>query len=189
MLDIRLEIEEVRLNLGSIPRKMVIYYPCGERDQNWPRYFHEVIRITSITTKKQWIIDITGAQYGINRALWTWQEYRYPFKAEVKAIYPFGTNKAALKAASRIAGSPSMSYGAISVVADHLAIKLDERLTRTGKRLSQLVHLSQREFASDMRQLLEFMSDTVHTFVRANDFQEEFEAMMMHEEMYPGVSI
>jgi hypothetical protein len=40
-----------------------------------------------------------------------------------------------------------------------------------------------------MRQLLEFMSDTVHTFVRANDFQEEFEAMMMHEEMYPGVSI
>ena len=165
MLGIRLEIEEVRLNLGSIPRKMVIYYPCGERDQNWPRYFHEVIRITSITTKKQWIIDITGAQYGINRALWTWQEYQYLFKAEVKAIYPFGTNKAALKAASRIAGSPSMSYGAINVIADHLATKLDERLTRTGKRLSQLVHLSQREFASDMRELLEFMSDTVHTFV------------------------
>ncbi|KAL1795471.1 hypothetical protein ACET3X_005695 [Alternaria dauci] len=189
MEDLDVDIEEVSMDLNSPPHKIIFHYINGESDQNDSAYPHQTIRVTSTKTKKAWIIDISGARYGICQALWTWKEYRSRFMAEVHLIYPLGTNKAAVKMLSEIPGLPTLDFGVMGKVADHLASKVNiDWQSAFNLSLSQLVALDEEKFKKGKLELLGFMNSVVRTFVRNNEFRAEYKATVAYEDKNPGVS-
>jgi len=133
-------------------------------------------------------MDISGAQYGINKCLWTWQAYEHSHQADFQSIRPLGFNKHALTTLGKIRGSPTITYGVIGQVADFLAMKVNEWSTQTGMTLPQLIMLGRKEYESNASGLLKFMHNTVRTFISANRFEKEWAAMVLYEDLYPGVS-
>ncbi|KNG51144.1 metal ion binding [Stemphylium lycopersici] len=60
---LNVETEEIEVSLGTIPRKIMVYDSFGGCQDSWPNYYHEILRISSIKPKEQWVIDIGGAHY------------------------------------------------------------------------------------------------------------------------------
>ncbi|KAH6868789.1 hypothetical protein BKA58DRAFT_201121 [Alternaria rosae] len=63
---LNIKVEEVAVSLGAVSRKITFHDPFGNSDSNWPKFYHDVVRITANKTKMQWIMDLSGAQYGIH---------------------------------------------------------------------------------------------------------------------------
>ncbi|CAN9433516.1 unnamed protein product [Alternaria alternata] len=186
-LDVK--IEEVSVDLKLPPHKVILHYDNGQGDCNYPRYHHEIIRVTSTKTKKAWVIEISGAQYGIHQALWSWQEYQSRFMEQVHRVFPFGTSKALLKKIGELPGSPSMTSGVVGKVADHLANKVNNDWQATSNfSLSQLVATDEGNFTQGKLDLLRFMNNVVRTFVHANEFRDEYKDMIAYELKLPGQS-
>ena len=183
-----IEVEEVRLNLGRIPRKITYYSPNGGSDDNWPKYFHEVFRITSLRNKKQWAIDISGAQYGITQAFWDWEGYAKEYTVKVQAADAFGSNVALIRKLRGIPGNPSMCYGVIEVVAEHMNQLFKNWAKDRSINLSSLLTMSDDDFRQTKDELLQFVNDAVREFLRANSFDEEFHAAKEYERQFPGMS-
>ena len=134
-------------------------------------------------------MDISGAQYGIHRVLWSWQEYQSRFMKHVNQVYPFGTNKAFIKKLGELPGSPSMNNGVVGKVADYLASKVSNDWQATsGFSLSQLVATDEENFTKGKLDLLRFMDNVVRTFVHANEFRAEYRAMDAFEWRHRGNS-
>ncbi|CAA9963941.1 zf-MYND domain containing protein [Pyrenophora teres f. maculata] len=183
-----IHVEEVCLGLGRIPRKISYNSPHGGSDHNWPNYFHEALRITSSRSKKQWVIDISGAQYGITRVFWTWGAYVDAYNVNVKKIMALGFNKAMIKDLSDISGNPSMSYGVVGVVAEHMNEASKKWAIEHNISLSDLLTMEEEEFRQAKDKLLQNMSDAVRGFLKANKFDKEFQAAKAYEYKYPGLS-
>ncbi|KAE8859120.1 hypothetical protein PTNB73_08600 [Pyrenophora teres f. teres] len=145
-----IHVEEVCLSLGRIPRKISYNSPHGGSDHNWPNYFHEALRITSSRSKKQWVIDISGAH--------------------------------------DIIGNPSMSYGVVGVVAEHMNEASKKWAIEHNISLSDLLTMEEEEFRQAKDELLQNMSDAVRGFLKANKFDKEFQAAKAYEYKYPGLS-
>ncbi|CAN9376582.1 unnamed protein product [Alternaria alternata] len=173
VLCLHVKIEEVSVDLKPPPHKVILHYTNGEGDSNYPRYHHEIIRVTSTKTKKAWVMDISGAQYGIYRALWSWQKYLSRFMKQAHQVYPFDTNKVFLKKIGELPGSPSMISGV---------------QTTFDFSLSQLVATDEENFAKGKLDLLRFIDDVVRTFVHNNEFRTEYRATVAYEWKHPGSS-
>lgn len=182
------EVEEVRLTLGWIPRKITYYSPNGGSDDNWPKYSHEVFRVTSLKSKKQWVIDISGAQYGITKAFWEWEQYAKEYTVKVQAANAFGSNMALIRNLRGIPGNPSMCYGVIGVVADHMNQMIKNWVKDRRITLRSLLAMSDDDFRQARDELLQFVNDAVREFLRANSFDKEFQAAKEYERQFPGMS-
>lgn len=73
LIEMPVKIEEPQVILRSVSQKITIFRKDAGTNANWPNYQHANLQIAFKKTKTQWVIDITGARYGIRRALWTWR--------------------------------------------------------------------------------------------------------------------
>ena len=140
-------------------------------------------------TKKVWVIDISGAQFDIHRAMWTWKEYQSRFTQEVDQVFPFGTHKAALKKASELQGNPTLTCGVAGKIAERLASAVNNDWHAASDfTLSQMVALDEEHFNKAKLDLLKFMDDAVRIFVSTNSFQAEYKAAIAYERNHPALS-
>ncbi|XP_014561923.1 hypothetical protein COCVIDRAFT_33154 [Bipolaris victoriae FI3] len=93
------KVEECKATLGKITQK-VVFRTSGEQPVDCSAFAHEILRIT--VPGKRWIIDITGAQFGIHKTLWAWDDYKNEHHAKIGMIYKFGTNEILVKALSNV---------------------------------------------------------------------------------------
>jgi hypothetical protein len=184
-IGLNIEVEEVSVSLGTIPRKITIRNPFGGGDDNWPEYKHDVIRITSIKTKKKWVIDISGAQYSIYQAFRSWEEYENKYLASTKEVHAVGTNKALLKHVAKISGNPYLCYGLVGIVADHLDEAVNNWRMDNGISLTSLLDLDDKDYEEASSKLLRTLDDSVRTYVETHDYNEKFKAAKAYERKYP----
>ncbi|KAI2485438.1 hypothetical protein Ptr902_04378 [Pyrenophora tritici-repentis] len=185
---LEIRVEEVCLGLGRILRKITYHSPHGGSDDNWPNYFHEALRIASLSSKKQWAIDVSGAQYGITTAFWTWEAYVNAYNVTVKRTQAFGYTKTMINDLSRIRGNPSMSYGVVGVVAEKMNEASKKWATDRNISLSDLLNMVEDDFRQTKNELLQTLSDAVRDFLRAHKFDKEFQAAKTYEYKNPGLS-
>jgi hypothetical protein len=168
-------------------------HPGGYRQDNWPKYLHAMLQVTSTKTKTQWIIDLGGSQYGICTPFWPAAEYvdRYINTNQSLQVYPHGTHRDILKTLGKIEGIPSMVYGLVGDVAG----AIDEAATTFEKsnnfQLNTLVHLTdQKEFDQQKVALLGAIDITVRDYIVKNKkaIAAKWRASQRFEEKYPGVS-
>jgi hypothetical protein len=190
-LDVK--IEEIRVVLKPHVHKVITRIVNDGDRHGYPGYQpehkHEIFHVISTKTKKVWVIDISGAQFGIHRAMWTWKEYQSRFTQEVDQVFPFGTHKAALKKASEIHGNPTMTCGVAGKIAECLASAVNDDWHAASEfTLSQMVALDEEHFNKAKLELLKFMDDVVRIFVDTNNFQAEYKAAVAYELNHPGLS-
>ncbi|KAI4654970.1 uncharacterized protein J4E78_007149 [Alternaria triticimaculans] len=186
---LNIKIEEVGVTLGRVPRKITIHhYPQGSSMDNWPGFYHEVIRVTSSKTRKEWVIDICGAQYGICQAFWSWDEYAKRYGAEVRKVHPVGTSKARIEEVANIAGQPSLSYGLVGKVAEHFNEVVHRWRVDGGMSLAGLLDLDNEKYKQASWELLRIMDVAVGTHMETHGYEAEFLAAQYYERRYPGKS-
>jgi hypothetical protein len=187
-IGLNIKVEEVSVSLGTIPRKITVHSPFGGGDDNWPQYHHDVIRVTSIKTKKRWVIDISGAQYGIYQAFWSWEEYKNKYATSTQKAQTLGTNKARLKILAKSPGNPYLCYGLVGLVADHLDEAVNNWRMDHGVSLTGLLNLDDKEYEEASSELLRTLDDSVRTYVKTHDYKAELQAAQSYERRYPGKS-
>ncbi|RMZ67173.1 Zinc finger MYND-type [Pyrenophora seminiperda CCB06] len=182
------DIKEVRINHGRVPRRITYNNPYGGHDANWPNYSHEILRITSPKSKTQWVIDISGAQYGITKAFWTWAAYANEYMVDVKAASNFGYNKNMFKKLKGIPGNPSMAYGVVGIVAEHMNQAYKKWATDRNMSLSDIPAMDEDDFLQAKKEVLRTVNDAVRAFLAKNSFEKEFTAAQAYERKFPGNS-
>ncbi|KAL7776992.1 hypothetical protein CFE70_007413 [Pyrenophora teres f. teres 0-1] len=110
------------------------------------------------------------------------------YNVNVKKIMALGFNKAMIKDLSDIIGNPSMSYGVVGVVAEHMNEASKKWAIEHNISLSDLLTMEEEEFRQAKDELLQNMSDAVRGFLKANKFDKEFQAAKAYEYKYPGLS-
>ena len=182
------KVEEISLTLGRIPRKITYHTPFGGSDDNWPKYAHEILRVTSCKSKKQWVIDISGAQYGITKVFWSWGVYVNEYIVKLRATNTFGFNETMIKDLGSIPGNPLLSYGVVGVVAKQMNQAIKEWATERGISLSDLLKMGEDDFHQAKNEVLQTASDAIREFINVNSFDKEFQAAKAYEKNFPGMS-
>lgn len=162
--------------------------PNGSREDNWPRYAHAVFRITSIKTRRQWLLDISGPQYGIYKNLWEWSVYQKNFSSEVIRVQSLGTHKLISKRLRNIPGNPSLVYGVVGEVAECLNAAVMEWTEGSGNSLSQMLTLEDQGFEDQKTHLLKLMDAAVAACMSTGRFAAKIRTAKAYERAHPGKS-
>ncbi|CAO2649190.1 Nn.00g101390.m01.CDS01 [Neocucurbitaria sp. VM-36] len=187
LLGLHVKVEEVGVALKTVVRKTTAIWPNGRRFSNWPGYPHHVLRMTSSQTGRQWLVDFSGAQFGIYQAMWKWEDYQESYIQEILARYPSSTLKALIGKVAKIPGNPSFHYQLPS----EAAVELDKSIMTWKTQhmdLSKLVTLEGEHFKTKMQDLLKTMEHAVHSFVGNNNFSARVRIQKAYEAAHPGVS-
>ncbi|KAH7069423.1 hypothetical protein FB567DRAFT_224064 [Paraphoma chrysanthemicola] len=188
---LRVRVDEVVVELGSVPRKTIAVHPNGLRQANWTSYSHALLRFTSIKTKTQWVIDFGGGQYGINQALWKWGDYSKSFvnlTAQIK-VSPFGTTKALFDMLGELDGNPGLAYGMVGEVANVMGPAAATAAQAGAFNISALVSdPDDQQFLGRKTALLCAFHSAVRSYIQSPRFDQKIRAEEAFERRFPGRS-
>ena len=182
------KFDEISIVLGRVLRRVSVPIPSGGYLDNWPSHLHDVLRITATKSKKQWIIDLSGAQYGICRTLWTWEEYKFAYAANISKVQAFGASKARFKLGAKLPGRTFLSLAVGAMAADHMNEAVNEWKVKRALSLPDLTRMKPEEYKQAALDLLGAIDKEFYGFIKNNDFKEEFAAATLYETMNPGKS-
>ncbi|EUC48932.1 hypothetical protein COCMIDRAFT_2197 [Bipolaris oryzae ATCC 44560] len=184
-----IEIQELQVFLRSVSQKVTIFSEVntGHGTANWPNNLHEILRIKSKKTNTQWVIDITGAQYGIRKALWDWRDYERIYMVDVWKECPFGDNKSFIDRLSKVPGVDGLGHK-ISILAAGNLNQAIKKWEANHKSLAKMLILDEEAYQVDKASLLESMDAAVRSFVTANNFNAQFREAKTHDRKYPDKS-
>ncbi|KAI4610964.1 hypothetical protein J4E80_007995 [Alternaria sp. BMP 0032] len=181
------DVEEISVRLGRVPRKVLVSKSTGGFFENWPTLLHEVIRITATKTKKQWFIDLSGAQYGMSQTLWTRNMYEAEFAAEIAKVQAFGENKARSRYIADLPGNLSLRCSLGGIVVNHLnEVVVKKWKLERALSLADLVSMEDGEYEQASFSLLRTMKEKVSDFTKIHNFKPEFRAWKVSEDKNPG---
>lgn len=184
MIDLDVKVEEITVRLKSIYRAVIVN-DGSDRPRMNIYSPHKLLRVRSIRTKKQWVIDVTGEQYGIPGALWDWDEYEKAHTASTKSVHPFGLYKSM---AERGNTAPSLFglWRKIGCMAtEHLDAAIKTWTDHHKLSVADIITLAEERYKESKASLLKAMNDAVHSFVAANQFDAEFQAAKAYERKHP----
>ena len=168
--DLNVDIEEIGVKFKAVPRKTIaIHHQTGEPHSNWPDYQHTMLRLTSRKSRKQWVMDLAGGQYGITEPLHAWTKYKENYVEKVVSVYEVGANKRIIAEVAKISGIPTLSYGLAGRAAEQVDEAIDTWETE-HQPLSTLKALSDTDFRQQKTLLLHSIDEVVRTFIASNDF-------------------
>ncbi|PVH95472.1 hypothetical protein DM02DRAFT_690044 [Periconia macrospinosa] len=183
---------EVEVALNPPPRVSIIYLPDKVEPQtNWPSYGHNLLHLHSVHSKRKWVVDLTGDQYGIPQAVWTWSDYKSRYVAKIDCVGPLGSSEEILQKSSKINGYPSVSCGAALEAASRFqeGIKSWEKVNDLT--LCELVKLPGQKFKDKRRELLNTMGIFMAQYVENVEaaYAAKYRDVSMYETENPGVSL
>ncbi|KAH7398597.1 hypothetical protein BKA66DRAFT_407497 [Pyrenochaeta sp. MPI-SDFR-AT-0127] len=183
---LNITIEEVNLALESIPRNLTYVMPNGAREDIWPRHTHAAFRVTSSKTKRQWILDISGPQYGIYKNCWEWPTYQKSFAATLIRAYPSGTHESLFKIVREIKGNPSLTHGVVGDAAKCHKVAATNWAKENGMSLSYMMTLEDEVFEQQKSHLLKAMNGAVVAFVKTGNYAAKVRAARAYTNAHPG---
>lgn len=178
------KVEECKATLGKITQK-VVFRTSGEQPVDCSAFAHEILRIT--VPGKRWIIDITGAQFGIHKTLWAWEDYKNKHHAKMGMIYKLGTNEILVKALSNVEGLHGMRHTIKEMAAGTLNTAIKE-WTGSHHSIAAMILKNNDEYEATKLSFLSSMDVAVRSFVAANRFETEIRKALEYELSNPGVS-
>jgi hypothetical protein len=169
---LKIDIEELGVLFKTVPRKTTaVHYTRGEPHSNWPDCKHVMLRVKSRKSDKQWVLDVTGAQYGIVEVLHDWSKYEHDYVDKVVGVYQLGAHRRILTEVAKGAGMATLSYGLIG----RAAVVLDKALTMwetQNQSVSSIRALADTAFAEKKASLLDTLDRAVRAFNTTNDFTD-----------------
>ena len=127
---------------------------------------HAVLLIRSRrATRKEWVIDLCGAQYG------SYQVFSKRLQSDNNLIARFrpGTFKQMLESRAQKRGMPALTYGLVGRAAQALDAAIITWEAQHGP-VSRMRSLTGAAYDQEKASLLQSLSNAVRTFVATNDF-------------------
>jgi hypothetical protein len=166
---LNIDIEETSLHLKEVPRTIKVISPNCAPMSNYPTYKHQVLLIRSRqASRKEWAIDLCGAQYGLYQVFSEWLQYD-SFVARVSGRSPPGTAKQLMNALAQGKGMPALTYGLVGRAAQAFDAAITTWEAQHGP-VSRMRSLSGAAYQQQKTDLLQAVSNAVRTFVATNDF-------------------
>jgi hypothetical protein len=186
-LDMEVEYEALDVMLGDVPYQVVTTMTGIPPDWDESRPKHCILRIRSCASNRQWVTDLSGAQYGINNSVYSWEQYETTFVDRVvgSATIEYHRNKIARLAA--VEGSNKLTFGLPHQAAEKLEEAMDSWELR-HQRIATLVFVHDADFERLKRDLLECLDTAVRSFVREGDFEGIVEEAYEYMRTHPGQS-
>jgi hypothetical protein len=181
-------VEEVQVRLKNVPRKTTVIYSNGVQQSNYPGNHHFLLRVTSTESDKVWIIDITGAQYGLVKHLWRWEDFLQRHVQVVEEISKLGTSWDLLTTSSVVPGMPSLDLGIPRCAMDrvNLAIQAWEIIELD---LKIFVLLHDENYNGAQTNMIKVIQQTTHDFVNQSDYSRQVRDALEYEKQNPNVSM
>jgi hypothetical protein len=156
-------VEEIGVKLRRPTYMIAVVMPNGGRMSNWPAFEHNLLRITSRRTSKQWVFDICGAQYGIYEPFHPWVQYQTRYVERETAIFDPGFLKTLLADLAQIRGNTNLSYGLVGEAARVLDTAVNTWESQ-NQALFQLRTLDNANFSQQKASLLNAIDNAVRNF-------------------------
>jgi hypothetical protein len=181
-------VEEVQVKLKNIPRKTTAIYPNRIRQSNYPDNSHFLLRVKSTESDKTWAIDITGAQFGLNRGLWPWEEFAQEHIDVLGPVAKLNISLLYVTACSLVEGMPHVDYGISLRAANqvNLAIQAWEK-TEMERRI--FVLLNDENFGPKQKSLIKVIKDTTRTYVNNSDYSKEVSEAFEYDKQNGSISM
>ncbi|KAI8935633.1 hypothetical protein NX059_007161 [Plenodomus lindquistii] len=178
---LKVRMDEVNVKLVNIPRKTVIAHPTGFTHSNWPGHSHDILRITSKITGTQWIMDLSGAQYGISAAFWSWNDYSAQYVQSIENVYPLGTHKQQKAIEAKIWGNTTLDCGVVGEVAAAMnaAVKVWEKKHKV--KLADVIKLPDAQYLEMGKKLTDHMSKATQSYIKGLNITSKVRAIRMYE--------
>lgn len=169
--------------LGDVPYKVVTTMVGEPPEWHEPKPRHCVLRIRSLATDQQWVIDLSGAQYGINDAVYTSEQYEAVFVREILDSAPIDYHKSKIARLAALEGGNRLAFGLPLQAAGKLEEAV-ESWEHRRQRIASLLSVDDAGFERLENDLLECVDAAVRSFVREGSFDglvdEAYEYMRTH---------
>lgn len=167
---LNIDTEELSLTRKDVCRIINVISPNCAPMSNHPTYKHAVLMIRSRrASKKEWVIDLCGAQYGLYQSLSEWQQYADDFVQNLSSRSRPGAAKQMLESKAQDRGVPALTYGLAGRATQALDAATTTWVSQQGP-LSRLRSLPGAAYQQQKASLLQSLSTAVRTFVATNDF-------------------
>ncbi|KAJ4380091.1 hypothetical protein N0V86_004400 [Didymella sp. IMI 355093] len=180
---------QISLNLRAVP--LTVHTISTDRKQklsNWPAVKHTVLAIQSLQTDKEWIIDITGAQYGISSPPHRWDEYEASHVKHVIQTFAHGYNEMLIGELAKIKGNPMMQCSLLIKVSNVMEQAVVAWESQHGQ-VHSLVVLPEADFVVQKQSLLVTMDTAARNFIAATDFSADTRTAEKYEQGHPMASL
>jgi hypothetical protein len=162
--------------------------PGKMAQENWPNFFHEILRLTSTKTGRQWAIDISGPQYGLVQSCWDWQYFKNAYIDQIHNVFAFRFNEIMLRELGKIPGNPTLVFGAIWPIATYFDEVVESWMTGPGMELSKLLMLGDAQYEAKQAAFLDHMDAALKEHMKTIDTTNVFRTNTKYEAMNPGAS-
>ena len=180
---LKIDIEELTLDLKKVPRFINVILPNGAQKSNYPECKHKVLLIRSRrASRKEWVIDICGAQYGLYQNFSDWLQYADDFVERVSDRSRPGTAKQKLELLAQNGGTKTLSYGLVGRAAQALDAATTTWEAANGP-VSRIRSLRGQVYDNQKASLLQSLSSAVRVFIATNDFTE----LVRREKQFAGL--
>ena len=180
---LKIDIEELTLDLKKVPRFINVILPNGAQKSNYPEFKHKVLLIRSRrASRKEWVIDVCGAQYGIYQNFSEWLQYKGAFVARISDRSCRGTAKQMLESMAQNRGVTALTYGLVGRAAQALDAATTTWEAANGP-VSRIRSLLGQAYDNEKASLFQSLNSAVRNFVATNDFTE----LVRSEKQFDGL--
>lgn len=167
---LNVDIEELSLDLKKVPRIIKVISPNCAPMYNYPAYTHQVLLVRSRrASRKEWVFDLCGAQYGLYQNFSEWLQYANDFVQRLSSRSRPGICKQRLGSLAQNRGMPVLTYGLVGRAAQALDAATTTWEAQHGP-VSRMRSLTGAAYDQEKASLLQSLSNAVRTFVATNDF-------------------
>ncbi len=169
-------MSEVQVAMKNIPRKStaVLYPPGGHVQSNWPSFSHQLLQLKQTYSNKKWYVDISGAQYGLHRALWAAKDFESLYVNRFIATHPFGESETYIrKIAYEQEGRGSLLFRKCFEAAFRMNQAIDNWKKQHDLEFASFVKMDEQAFEVNKTDLLAVMGLVVRDYISKTDFSEE----------------
>tara|TARA_R110002003_G_scaffold110_5_gene9293 strand:- start:6122 stop:6802 length:681 start_codon:yes stop_codon:yes gene_type:complete len=178
-------LEDVMLRIQSPQRTTLILY--GEKVVDFNDYEHWLIRVTSRTSRKQWAIDIAGAQYGHHVYFAPWQVVLDNFIERILLVKPFGTQEQLIKAVGELKSVAGMEADVQAKAMEAFHATVDPKMQKKGHTWASILEKDEKDFVRHRDRVLKVGRSALDKYVEATHLTKRRLKMERFENRHPDV--
>ncbi|KAI4689240.1 uncharacterized protein J4E88_002590 [Alternaria novae-zelandiae] len=159
------DIHEVMVKIKTASRTVLFLADDGTDSENWPEHNISLLRITANGSRKQWYINLSGAELGLTQAFYTAADFESKHMQALCAVFEFGKCREYIWTCSTMPGWFAHTERIGFQTSSQMETALLSFLQQPGNDLRNLRKRSIAGSTSWTQPLVEALSQAVHGYI------------------------
>jgi len=168
------------VKIKTASRTVLVLADDGTESENWLEHNISLLRITANGSRKQWYINLSGAELGLTQAFFTAADFESKHMQALCAVFEFGKCREYIWTCSTMPGWFAQTERIGLQASSRMETALLTFLQQPGNDLKTLRKRSMAASTSWTQPLVEALSQAVHGYI-SNYNVSELMSQIMHE--------